>query len=370
MRFIIGISLPLLLGITPAAATVDPISSAEMCGSCHRAIHTAWRGSAHARAMESRLFQDALEVAEGEAGASARKFCLGCHAPLAVKTGDIGLRQKVSWEGVTCDYCHSMRSVSTAGANPQAMLEFSLVKSGPLKQARLRSHGTVFSDVHTSSLVCAPCHEYSNSNGLGVLTTYSEWENSRYGKEKTWCQSCHMSQVAGRVVDPRIRPAGVTVVNSHDVPGGRSLKQLAKAIQTNVRTNRAGGKLSVAVDVTNKGAGHYIPTGSPARQLILEVTADAYQGPDYQETRVYRRLVADSRGDVLTHEHRAFFKGSKVVSDTRLAPDEKRTENFSFAIPETVPVQVKVKFSYYYSPMARTESEQRVVFGDISRLVK
>lgn len=369
MRRIAVTLLPLLLAAILPAAELEPISSAEVCGSCHREIHAAWKRSAHAQAMESRLFQDALEMAEGDAGASARKVCLGCHAPLALKVSDLSLKQKVSWEGVTCDYCHSVRRVSSGPGNPEATLEFSKVKSGPLKGVSSLAHGTVFSDVHTSSLVCAPCHEYRNPSGFEVLTTYSEWKNSRYGKENVWCQSCHMARVEGPVVDPRVK-AGATTVNLHEMPGSHSLKQLTKAIQTRLRTERKGGQLQVSVTLINGGAGHYVPTGSPMRQLMLEVTADAYEGKDYRETRAYRRVVADEKGETLTFEHRAFLKAAKVVSDTRLAPDEKRTEAFSFAIPEKVPVQVKARLSYYYSPMARTESEQRIVVGEISRLVK
>ena len=52
------------------------------------------RASSHAHAMDSRLFQDVLEMAESEYGAAARKTCLGCHAPVAVQTGDLALRRK------------------------------------------------------------------------------------------------------------------------------------------------------------------------------------------------------------------------------------------------------------------------------------
>jgi len=52
--------LPLLMAATAAADTLEVMSSAEICGSCHRAIHSVWKPAAHAAAMESRLFQDAL----------------------------------------------------------------------------------------------------------------------------------------------------------------------------------------------------------------------------------------------------------------------------------------------------------------------
>jgi hypothetical protein len=54
----------ILLALSAGATDWEWPASAEVCGRCHRAIHEAWKESAHARAMESRLFQDALELAE------------------------------------------------------------------------------------------------------------------------------------------------------------------------------------------------------------------------------------------------------------------------------------------------------------------
>src|SRR5438105_9039777 len=85
------------------APDMTPPASAELCGRCHRGIHQAWKSSSHALAMESRLFQEALALAESDFGVEARRTCLSCHAPIAVKTGDLKLERKVTWEGITCD---------------------------------------------------------------------------------------------------------------------------------------------------------------------------------------------------------------------------------------------------------------------------
>ena len=139
----------LIFAVSAQVTDLQPGSSAELCGDCHREILAGWKRSAHAAAMESRLFQDALKMAEAEFGSSARKTCLGCHSPIAVQIGDLGLIRKVSWEGVTCDYCHSVRDVTTSGTNPRARVEFSLVKSGPSKEA-------VSTCMRRSSRPCTP----------------------------------------------------------------------------------------------------------------------------------------------------------------------------------------------------------------------
>lgn len=362
---------PLLLFAAVSSTPVTdmtPPASAELCGRCHRGIHEAWKTSSHALAMESRLFQEALALAEGDFGAEARKTCLSCHSPIAVKTGDLRLEKKVSWEGVTCDYCHSVREVSLTG-EPKTVVTFAPVKSGPWKDSVSTAHAVAYSPLHTSSAMCASCHEYKNATGFEVLATYSEWKNSIYAKQGKQCQSCHMDRVAGNVVDPRVARTQHAQINLHQMPGSHSLEQLTKAIRARLSAWREGGNVRVNVDLTNQLAGHYLPTGSPLRQVILEVRADAGAW-QFREERVLTRKVADQHGTVLGREHFVFLKAAKVVSDTRLAPGEKRSESFSFPIPAGNQAQVKATLVYVYSPMARTQDQQRVTFMSLSQLLR
>jgi len=345
-------------------------SSAEFCGDCHRAIEEGWKQSAHSQAVESRLFQDAMKLAESDYGASARKTCLSCHSPIAVQSGDLALVKKVSWEGITCDYCHSIRDVTLTGQNPKATVDYSLVKSGPWKDVNSPVHGTAFSPVHTSALICASCHEYRNSLGFAVLTTYSEWSKSAYGAKNQSCQSCHMSQVAGNVVDPRVQRTAEATINLHQIPGSHSMQQLEKALHAELSTTHQGGRLQIVVEVTNRGAGHSVPTGSPMRQLILELRADPYGGAPMSDRRVFRRTVADAKDAPIEREPQAFLKGAKEISDSRIAPGETRKETFSFQVPQGTRTQVEANFIYYYSPMATTQAQQQIKFLSLRRLVE
>ncbi|MBI2680860.1 MAG: hypothetical protein HYX25_07625 [Candidatus Solibacter usitatus] len=359
----------LLAACTAWSSPLKPVSSAEACGRCHRAILQSWKLSAHADAMESSVFQDSLDLAEADFGAASQKICLACHSPLAAQTGDSALLQKVSWEGITCDYCHSIRSVDFAGPNPKAKVELSLVKSGPLKNSTSMAHGTVFSSVHTSSEICAPCHEYRNATGLPVLTTYSEWKASRYAKEGKNCQSCHMYRVAGDVVDPKIRAGGAERVNLHQMPGGHSLEQLTRTIKARLDSSRQGDQLKVTVTVSNQAAGHFVPTGSPLRQLVLDVRVDTADSRHFAGERTYRRVVGDQHGTPVNREHFAFVKAAKTLGDTRLAPDETRKEEFTYTIKPGVQTNIKATLSYVYSPLARTESQQHTTFLSLSKIV-
>ena len=57
------------------------------------------------------------------------------------------------------------------------------------------------------------------------------------------------------------------------------------------------------------------------------------------------------------------------MADTRLAPNETRTETFTFAVPQDVQTQVEASFYYFYSPLASTEAEQKMKFLSLRRLV-
>lgn len=344
-------------------------SAAPACGDCHRAIYDGWKHSAHAASVDNWLFRDALKLAEADFGSAARKVCLECHSPVAVHADDLVLLRKVSWEGVTCDYCHSIREVSMTAGSPRARVEFSQVKSGPSRNVASPAHGTVYSPVHTNSLACASCHEFRNAQGLPVLTTYDEWRNSRYAKEEKNCQSCHMYSVRGKVVDPRVQRTESKEINLHQMPGSHSLDQLNRAIRASLNAERTGGELHVTVKVHNAGAGHHVPTGSPLRRLILEVRAEPYGGTQQSEERIYTRVIADQTGKPIQREHLAFLKGAKVLSDTRLAPDEVRSEKFSFKVPRSRQVRVEANFYYYYSPLSDTEAQGKAKFLSLSRLV-
>ncbi|MFN7999403.1 MAG: hypothetical protein U0Q18_37640, partial [Bryobacteraceae bacterium] len=197
-----------------------------------------------------------------------------------------------------------------------------------------------------------------------------EWKASRYAREGRQCQSCHMSRVEGDVVDPRVARSNTAKINLHQMPGSHSLEQLTSAIKAQLETGRSGDQLQVRVNIANATAGHYLPTGSPLRQLVLEVRADSSTGQHFAEERVYARKVADQHGTVLMREHFAFLKAAKLISDTRLAPGEKRIEEFSFPIRKGTPVQVKATFWYYYSPMAKVESQKRVTFLTLNRFAQ
>ncbi|MBI2832986.1 MAG: hypothetical protein HYX76_00995 [Acidobacteria bacterium] len=362
---IICVVVALLAGagvVTPSRATDATLSyvpgemmSADECGRCHRDIHRYWKASVHATSADNWRFQDAFQRARDERGGGVDATCLPCHAPAAVYMRDVEWKKKASWEGVTCDFCHSVRSVRTDPERP-FVLEPGLVKTGPLKDAQPMGHDARFSPVHTSADICAPCHQFVNKHRFTVLSTHSEWKASDYARRNVTCQSCHMRATTGDVVDPKLARVPHSTVNLHEMPGGHSIVELNRALHALLSLARRGDEVDVTVQVVNRGAGHHVPTGSPLRRIEMLVEVDGGIGRRLTANRTYERAVVDESGRELVDEAAVWLDGARVARDNRLVPQEPRVERFSFKMPRQTPVRAVAKFFYRYAgePVTRT----------------
>lgn len=331
------------------ALSQTALTSAEDCGRCHRDIYEYWRASAHARSADNWRFRDALSHLTDQGQRSAATLCMRCHVPAAVYAGDETWEKKATWEGVTCDFCHSVRQVRRDADRP-FVLEIGGVKTGPFGDAQSIAHATAFSDVHTTATICAPCHQFVNAQGLDVLATFAEWQASDYAARGVACQRCHMRAAPGRVVDPKVARVPHAQLNLHEMPGGHSVTELNRALHALITAVRRGEQVDVTVQLTNRGAGHQLPTGSPLRSIVMEVEVDAGIGLLQRATRTYARVVADERGQSLRDEAAVWLRGRLVLRDTRLAPQERRVEHVNFAVPRHVPVRAVARFFYRYEP--------------------
>lgn len=356
MRFPRNLALAFALG-TPAAAAADsaPIltappgsfSSSEQCGACHRDIHAAWKLSAHSGSLEDPLFLDALRELADQGGDIG--VCLRCHTPTVERTRDKALEKKITWEGITCDYCHSVSAV-TPGDLPNLVLDVGATKYGPIRDAASTAHKSAYRDFFTKSEVCAPCHEYVSPAGIAILTTYSEWKASPHAAKGETCQSCHMGEVKANVVDPKVKRATSSTVNLHSMPGGHSIEQLNRAILARPRLERKEGRVDLQVDVVNRGAGHAVPAGSAARQMVLEVRIDTNKGRGESQSRIYERVLTDAAGTPLWRDQDLFSRAAKVGQDTRIQAGETRTERFTFQVDPKALANVKLRLTYRYTP--------------------
>ncbi|GAB4111270.1 MAG: multiheme c-type cytochrome [Acidobacteriota bacterium] len=349
--------LPPPLEIVPGQLT-----SAERCKECHADIYGFWRGSGHAEAATNPTFRQAWTEAVEALGDEAGHLCLRCHAPAVVVNQDYGLTDRVTVEGVTCDFCHSLTALGKSGAGSPFVLDVGAVKYGPVRDAHSTGHAVAYSEFHDSSEQCAGCHEYTSDQGVPVLTTYSEWEAWMNTGGNRSCQKCHMPLVLANIVDPKVKRVLGGMVNTHSTPGGHSKIQLARALRLRIlELKQVSDGVRVQVDVQNTGAGHQVPTGSPTRKVLLTVTAVAGDRREVQ-SREYQRILHDSAGQPVMRDSLVFTNAAGVLQDTRLKPGESRIENFHFPLPPGGNVEVTATLTYLYSPQQRPETETRIDF--------
>jgi len=313
-------------------------TSAKACASCHRLIHQYWSESAHARSATSPAFLEGLEaaVASSSDKQAVRVDCVWCHAPTVLLTGDDELKQQVTREGVSCDFCHTVKDVDLARAGRPFQLSPGNVKRGPLQYAKSKFHDTEYSSLHkTSPLLCAACHEYRNAQGVAVLSTYTEWRQTSYATRGVTCQECHMPVVPGTTVPAALGPSG-HVINLHRIVGGSNPSKLSVGLDLKIESvTRTSDAADVRVLVTSSRVGHAAPGGFANRALVLAVGVESASGELlHRRERVYRRTHQDAAGQELVTVADLMLKAAREGDDTRIQPGESRAERFTVPIPE------------------------------------
>jgi hypothetical protein len=97
--------------------------------------------------------------------------------------------------------------------------------------------------------------------------------------------------------------------------------------------------LAVTATVTNKGAGHLIPTGIPGiREMWLEVSVFNGQQSVAKEKRALGQELFDAEGKLALP-----WDAIRVGKDTRIGPKEARKEKFTFKLTSPSEVRVEAK---------------------------
>lgn len=337
-----------------SAWAANRFESAKKCGECHSGIYSEWKDSMHALSLEDPVFRASFDTVTRP---EDRRYCLSCHAPITQITGDDKLSDPVAREGVTCDFCHSVTDLLPMGPGLQRYkVQPGDTKWGPFQPSELteKGHKNAFSPLHKKGEFCGGCHEVINAHGLHVMNTYEEWSTGPYPGSGTACQNCHMPEdIRFTIVDRDVAPSTKTVT-SHSVMGGHSQIRVGNAAKISVLAERKGQGLEAIVYVTNSESGHAIPTGLPARKLVLTARLVDEKGRLLgARDLVYRRILADRSGAEIPNESITdmFLNSVKVISDNRVRPQETRRETFQFN--ETVPpgpFSVEAVLTYEFHP--------------------
>src|SRR6202042_840323 len=93
------------------------------CKQCHADDYADWSASMHAYASDDPVFRAMNARGQRETNGSLGKFCVNCHAPMAVHEGATtdGLNLDTvptQLHGVTCFFCHTVSAVQGTHNNP------------------------------------------------------------------------------------------------------------------------------------------------------------------------------------------------------------------------------------------------------------
>lgn len=362
--------LALLLIALPAAATALPsipssvFPSANTCG-CHAALFTEWQTTMHAQALSDPIFQLKLKQVDEETDGAVTPFCLGCHSPIGVMSGevttsDLSRASQSAAEGVTCSFCHSV----TATVQPLGNTSQEVASDG-VRRAQLQDpqapHAAAYSEFHESAEFCGSCHNVSHpGNGTHLEDTYTEWAESEYAKKGITCQDCHMTPGPGVTKPNPGKAAGMGPKRDHiftmTFVGANVALGNAELAEANLKAAAElvldvpeiqTGQVAVKTTVTNVGAGHYLPTGlSEVRQMWLEVKATDASGAELlNERRDWGTVLEDAEGNAPAE----VWDAVAIKSDDRIGPKQSAVNEYAFDMSEG-PVTVEATLYYRSAP--------------------
>ncbi|MFO0939423.1 MAG: multiheme c-type cytochrome [Pirellulales bacterium] len=203
--------------------------SANTCAKCHPKVYEEWRGSAHAYAGVSPMFNRfEMAIAQLSSG-TIGTFCLRCHAPVAMHLGRPREASLVDYEhvvreGVTCVACHRVAEAynkhngerriesgsvfdpvfgSTYGeglARAIAEKDKYKIKVDPNDKRPGQSiHLTSIKfDQLADSSFCASCHQVAVHPGIALEVVWAQYRAGPACKKGVSCQDCHMGIVPGK----------------------------------------------------------------------------------------------------------------------------------------------------------------------------
>jgi Cytochrome c554 and c-prime len=325
----------------PSSSFPEPAS----CG-CHAQQLSIWQTSMHAKALDDKAYQTKLRQAQDATNGKLGEFCNTCHGPVATMTGAMKVGSiSPANNGITCMFCHQVTGTTKPVANVSQT-----VKPDGTRRAQIRDpqapHPAAYSEFHQTSEFCGACHNVRHPvNGMHLEATYQEWLKSPYAKAGVQCQDCHMSKTVGAVGPysgeacaggpgrSNIYQMSFVGANVGQGPPVASRAQLQRAATIKLEAPEilSEGSKVVTVTITNKNAGHYLPTGlTEVRQMWLEVTAEGPDGSKVVGTRKFGTELADKNGKFPVE----LWDATSIHSDDRIPPRQSTTSTFTVELPD------------------------------------
>lgn len=362
----------------------------RVCSSCHEKIYQQWQESIMSKSWDDPIYRALLSKTSKATDGAMDNFCTGCHTPVGLTTGKINSTvtqaarhdvydQEANIPGVGCEACHNMTSRTGLDNGAYVLQPYSKDNQrtvlGPRPGATLPYHQTEYSEFHTRSDFCAPCHNVTHPfSYTPIERTYDEWLESPYSQAQTDCQDCHMPTFSGKsaVMGPDRKDiashyfvgANVTLHKFYGdeaaVLRAKQLLKTAGAIEIVEANNlKPGYEAHVKVKVSNKNTGHKLPTGFPeGREVWIDFQVTDAEGKEIYAlgkvkdgqtepgTKNFKVWLGDKNGNVVDLK---VWEVDRILKDNRLLPKGYEIVEYIFTIPNNAkePFQVSAKLNYW-----------------------
>jgi hypothetical protein len=264
------------------------IGNSHRCLTCHADIGGQWLSSVHQQAASDPTYVTNVSLLAHKKGISATRYCEGCHAPIALLTGELtpggkhgGIENTpANVEGLSCMSCHGidqlvhLKGVASFRFKPATDYLFAQSEIGLLQtvhdwllRVRPDQHRQELGrPIMKDSKFCAACHtqfmdkDMNNWGWVKMQDDYAAWLESPYSRQHqegfsntaaSRCQDCHMPLVASS--DPSANQDGMT--RSHRFPGANTFLPLLRGDQEQLAATLEflqSNKLRVSIDEPNR----------------------------------------------------------------------------------------------------------------------
>ncbi|WP_016957431.1 multiheme c-type cytochrome [Catenovulum agarivorans] len=232
------------------------LATTDKCASCHMDIAKQWYRSAHRQAASDKTYVTNVTLLATKKGIEATRYCEGCHAPLALLTGQLSeggehagiVGSLANVEGVNCQSCHGIsklvhnKGVASYHFDINQPYIFETAQQPMLQQLNrlaMRFNPAQHKQDMAPALLgtaeyCSACHSQfidKDLNGWGWIKMqdeYTAWLDSPYSgnndpkfshAQQQRCQDCHMPLVKSD--DPSASKDGY--VRSHEFFAANSM---------------------------------------------------------------------------------------------------------------------------------------------------
>lgn len=297
--------------------------SAKECAVCHEDFYNEWKTTIHSQAWTDPYFRADWQF-ENE-----QHSCRLCHTPLdrqqphkvlayrdadkwePVLRDNPAFDKKLQHEGVTCAACH-YRDGKILGVLGDTNAPHPVKKLDDANQVCVRCH-IVDGDRWDTFFRFPPCGTVAEiestlaaekSNVVNVVKMQAEknitlqdnmktgisGEVSMFDTKALGCVECHMPLL----IRPLIVGGEVRETRQHLWRGGHDPEMVKKALTIDFSEDKSAKKYrKFTLTLTNTGAAHYVPTGTPDRHLSVHLRLLDKEGRvlDEQENTIERLMM-------------------------------------------------------------------------------